>query len=129
MQLMMVPPVSNSLFSTDLQLVIRVEEDRSPELLLEPGLPTPDRHLVLGLVQSVAVSIEELDPESVELAEGTQVALRRGDEITGFGAGVTVVRNVHGHFGALCTVDPKRARRLARLALRWFTGTIRLDVP
>jgi hypothetical protein len=129
MKLFLDPSDSLPLFSMDLQLVIRIEEGRSPELFLEHGISNPDRHLLLGLVQRIAMAVEERDRESVAFANGCTIRLKRAGEAKTFGPGLVIARSDDGTIGAVASVDPSMARRLARLAVRWFTGTIRLDVP
>jgi hypothetical protein len=129
MKLVIDPLPSLSLFSLDAELVIQIEEDRPPEVYVEEGLPRPDRHLLLGIVQSVLVAVEEMDPESVELMSTCTIKLDRAGEVKEFGSGLVIVRAKDGRFGTLIVGDSWLALRLARQGLRWFTGTIRLDIP
>ena len=129
MELLIDPLPSLSMFSLDLELVIRIEEDWPPEIYLEEGLPRPDRHFLLGIAQSVLVAVEEMDPESVELMSTSTIKLYRANEINVFGSGLLIVRVSDGRFGALNRGQSCRGLRLARQGLRWFTGTIRLDIP
>ncbi|MGO9572100.1 MAG: hypothetical protein ACLP5H_31645 [Desulfomonilaceae bacterium] len=129
MRLTIDPLPSVPLFSMDPALVIRIEEDRTPEVYIEEGLPRPDRYLLLGIAQSVLVALEEMDPESVELMSTGTIRLDRANEIKEFGAGLVIVRVRDGRFGALVIGDSRLAVRLARQSVRWFTGTIRLDIP
>jgi hypothetical protein len=129
MKLLIDPLPSLPLFSLDSELVIRIEEDRPPEVYLEEGLPRPDRHFLLGIAQSVLVAVEEMDSESVELMSKCTIKLDRATEVKEFGPGLIIVRIGDGTFGALIVGDSHLARRLARHGVRWFTGTIRLDIP
>jgi hypothetical protein len=129
MKLLIDPLPSLPLFSLDPELLIRIEEDRPPEIYLEEGLPRPDRHFLLGIAQSVLVAVEEMDPESVELMSTCTIKLYRANEINVFGSGLLIVRVSDGRFGALIVGESRRGLRLARQGVRWFTGTIRLDIP
>jgi hypothetical protein len=129
MKLLLDPLPSLPLFSLDPELVIRVEEDRPAEVYIAEGLPRPDRHLLLGIAQTVLVAVEEMDPEIVELTGRCTIRLDRANEIKQFGAGLVIVRVKDGRFGALIVGDARLALRLARQGVRWFTGTIRLDIP
>ena len=95
------------MFSLDPELVIRIEEDRPPEIYLEEGLPRPDRHFLLGIAQSVLVAVEEMDPESVELMSTCTIKLYRANEINVFGSGLLIVRVSDGRFGALIVGDSR----------------------
>jgi hypothetical protein len=129
MKLLIDPSPSLPLFLLEPELVIRIEGDRPPEVYIRAGLPRPDRHLLLGIAQSVLVAVEEMDPESVELMSTSTIKLDTAGEIKEFGAGLVIVRVKDGRFGTLIVGDPHIALRLARQGVRWFTGTIRLDIP
>lgn len=129
MHLLIDPLPSLALFSLDPELVIRVEEDLPPEVYVEKGLPRPDRHLLLGIAQSVLVALEEMDPECVELMNSGTIKLSREGEVKEFGVCLLIVRVRDGRFGVVALADSRMALRLARRALRWFTGTLRLDIP
>jgi hypothetical protein len=125
------PLPSLPVFSEDLQFVIHVGDgDASvPELFLEDGLPRPDRHLLVGMAQSILMALEEADPETVAFLDSCAIRLDRSGETKPLDRGLIVVRSTTGKFGALVTATPREARRLARKAVRWFTGAIRLDIP
>lgn len=129
MKLIANPPPALSFFRMDLQLVILIQEDRPPEVFLNDDMPRPDRHLLLGLVQSLALAVEEKDVEAVAFIGEAAVGLQRGKTLKELPPGLVLARSTSGAFGAVATVDHGEARRLARKAVRWFTGTIRLDVP
>ncbi|MGB6065048.1 MAG: hypothetical protein WBG50_09580 [Desulfomonilaceae bacterium] len=129
MQVLFDPLPSLPLFSLDSELVIRMGEDRPPEIYVEEGLPRPDRHLLLGIAQSVLLALEELDPECVVLMNKCTIKIQRANEEKEFASGLIVVRVKDGRFGAVVVGDSRLAVRLARQCVRWFTGTIRLDVP
>ncbi len=129
MKLIFDPLPSLPLFALDPELVIRIEEDQPAEVYIGEDLPKPDRHLLLGIAQSILVAVEEMDPESVELISRCTVKLDRADEAKEFDPGMIIVRVKDGRFGALIVGDARYALRLARQAVRRFTGTIRLDIP
>jgi hypothetical protein len=125
------PMPTLSAFSEDLQFVIHIGDGDTavPELYLEDGLPRPDRHLLVGMAQSILMAVEEADPETVAFVEPCDIHLERSGETKSLNRGLIVVRSRTGKFGALVTATPREARRLARKAVRWFTGAIRLDIP
>jgi hypothetical protein len=131
MKLSVQPMPSLSAFSEDLQFVIHVGDSDAaiPELYLEEGLPQPDRHLLVGVAQTVLVAVEESDPETVAFLDACAVSLETPRETKPLDRGLIVVRSTTGQFGALVTAAPSAAKRLARKAVRWFTGGIRLDIP
>ncbi len=129
MRLLIDPLPTLPLFSLDPELVIRFAEDLPPEVYVEEGQPRPDRHLLLGIAQSVLVAVEEMDPESVELMGTCAIKLDRANQIKELDAGLVIVKVRNGRIGALVVGDSRLALRLARQAVRWFTGTIRLDIP
>ena len=121
------PPLS--LFQQDLDLVICVEDGLSPEIYVKEGLPKPDRHLLLGLVQTVAVVVGEQDRELVAFMDARSIVLETGAGVRPVKLGLVIARTEDGTFGVLAMQDKRQARVLAREALRWFTGTVRLDIP
>lgn len=123
------PPPSLPVFSRDLELVIVIREDSVPEVFVEPGAPAPDRHLILGLVQSAVVGVEERDPDTVVSKEYRTIRLSQSDRTVDVYAALVVGKALDGRFGVLVSCDWKQARHVGRRALRWFTGTVRLDVP
>lgn len=129
MKLLVSPPPPLPVFSQDLELVILVQEESIPQIFVEEGVPRPDRHLLLGLIQAVSMSVQERDPESVVCTENCAMRLDRSGDLRQLEPGLVIVRSKEGRFGVLAASDHSSARRLARQALRWFTGTIRLDVP
>jgi hypothetical protein len=129
MRLLINPSHELELFDSDLELVICVREETPPEVFLEDGKPRPDRHMLLGIMQTIVIAVEELDRTFVEFAGDCALELIKDGEIRGIDAGLVIVRSVDGGFGAIAIGDPRNARRLARRAERWFTGTIRLDIP
>ncbi|MBI4964341.1 MAG: hypothetical protein HY913_13775 [Desulfomonile tiedjei] len=116
-------------FAEELQLVIRVDEDEAPQTYVPDGSHKPDRHLLLGIVQSINIAVEERDPEVVEFREPCTIRLEGSGDIKTFETGMIIARASEGAIGALVIGDPTTGRRLARKGLRWFTGTIRLDIP
>jgi len=129
MKIVTEPSTSLPGLSEDLQLVIRIAEDEAPEVFLQEGSPKPDRHMLLGIVQSVTVAVEEKDPDIVRFVRPCAIRLERDGDTRVFDSGLVIARSDGGAIAALVMVDPQAGRRLARQALRWFTGTIRLDVP
>ena len=112
-----------------LEMVIEIKEDSIPVVRTCPGKPKPDRHMVLGVVQSLSVAVEERDEESVAFVERRSVRLHAGENIVRIDAPLVMMKSSLGKLGALAFVDPKTARGLARGAVRYFTGTVRLDIP
>jgi hypothetical protein len=129
MRLLINPSHELELFDSDMELVICVREENPPEVFLEDGKPRPDRHMLLGIMQTIVIAVEEIDRTFVEFARDCSLELIKDGEIRGIDAGLVIVRSVDGGFGAIAIGDPRNARRLARRAERWFTGTIRLDIP
>jgi len=129
MRLVVDPSPSLPCFAKDLGVVIEIREDRPPELHVADGLPRPDRHFLLGLVQTVAIAVDEKDAETLSLMDACTVRLERAGEFKELRPGLIVLRTTEGGIGVLAAGGVREARRLARHAVRWFTGTIRLDVP
>ena len=129
MKLLVSPLPQLQLFGSELELVICLREDSPPEVFLEEKKPRPDRHMLLGMMQTIVMAVEEMDPTFVEFAENCSLRLVRNGEERGIDSGLTIVRSVDGRYGAIAEGDPKQVRRLARRAERWFTGAIRLDIP
>lgn len=116
-------------FLEDLYLVILARDGMLPEVSVAEGTPAPDRHLVLGLVQSAVLAIEERDPETVVCKEYRSILLHRSGETKELAHGLVIGTSRDRSFGVLASCDWKEARRVARQTLRWFTGTVRLDIP
>ena len=129
MKLLIDPLPQWSLFSTDLELVIEHRESGIPHVHLGQGVPRPDRHLLLGIVQSIVLAVQERDSESVVIADSMTVRLESSEGARTLETGLVIVRARDGRFGALACGDWQTARARAREALRYFTGTVRLDVP
>lgn len=129
MRLLIDPSPSLAVFSRDLQTVISVEDEKPPEVFVPEDVPRPDRHLLLGLVQAISVAVEERDPESVVFMESCSIRLEKSGHVKDLKASLVVVRGEEGGMAALAVGVPAQARRTARKLVRWFTGTIRLDVP
>ena len=130
MRLTIEPKPSLPQFSSDLDLVIvTTDDDRIPEIFVTEGSPVPDRHMLLGLVQIVSVAVQEQDPESVVRMDICSMRLQRAGEEKDISPGLAIVRTEEGQFAVLGVGDLSTMKRLTRNALRWFTGTIRLDVP
>jgi hypothetical protein len=129
MKLMIEPQPLLAVFGEDLELVIQIGDDQLPEIYVKAGLPKPDRHLMLGIIQGAAMAVAEADAELVTFMDPVSLELDTGGGTKKLSAGLVVVRAEDGSLGILATEDRTRARALARQAVRWFTGTIRLDVP
>ena len=129
MRIVTEPPVSLPVFPEQLELVIRIGEDETPQVYVRDGCPKPDRHLLLGIAQSVDVAVEERDPDMVRFTPRCTVSLEGTGDAKIFDSGLILARDSKGAIGVLVIGDPPAGRRLARHGLRWFTGTVRLDVP
>lgn len=129
MRLIVDPTPALALFQQDLGLIICVRDGLAPEIHVKGGLPKPDRHLLLGLMQTVAVAVGEMDRELVDFVETRSIVLDSDAGSMALLPGLVIARSTNGEFGVLAPQDTRQARVLARQALRWFTGTIRLDVP
>ncbi len=129
MKLHIDPAPNLVLLSDSLEIVLEVKDDSFPEIYLQEGLSRPDRHFLLSMVQILAVAIEEKDAECVEFAESRSIRLERENETIDVDTRLLMVRTEKGRTGALAMGDPRNARRTARNAVRYLTGTIRLDVP
>ncbi|MGD9819238.1 MAG: hypothetical protein AB7V04_11140, partial [Desulfomonilaceae bacterium] len=75
MKLRITPEINNPLLKKDLQLVITMEQDGHFEVYIPKSRVKPDRHLLLGIAQSMAFQIEEKDPETVVFAKDATVQL------------------------------------------------------
>jgi hypothetical protein len=120
---------SLALFTKELELVVTVDESAIPEIYPREGQPMPDRHFLLGLVQTAGVLLEERDPESVAVLKQCSIRLERGETVISLDSAFVIVRPVDGRLGVLAVGDWQTARRLARKAVRHFTTAIRIDVP
>jgi len=129
MRLLIDPPVSLVQLNQDLELLMLIRDERMPEIFVAEGVPHPDRHLLLGIVQTVAVRVEEKDPDSVLFSKDCSVILERGTESRPVQADLIIARSLAGAVGALVNADHADGRRMCRRAVRWFMGTIRLDIP
>ena len=129
MKLIIDRPTGLSLFSSDLDVVIALENSGIPEIFVAKDLPRPDRHLLLGMVQVVAVAVQENDPETFSRLDSASVELQSSAQSGSLTAPLIVARARDGAFGALGIGDLQSVRTVARKAVRYFTGTIRLDIP
>jgi hypothetical protein len=117
-----------SLFSKPMELLIVFSRDAIPEILVEPGRPKPDRHLLLGLAQMSALAVEEDDQTIFECLQDP-ISMRLSESQRQLSPDIIVARNEDSEIGVLTAVDKVESRRIARELLRYMTGTIRLDVP
>ncbi|AFM25242.1 hypothetical protein [Desulfomonile tiedjei] len=129
MRLTISPNPDFALLDMELDLVIALYEERSPEIFLQSGTPRPDRHFLLGMAQTIVVAVEESDKDSVLFLESGAAELQDSGELRTLHSSLLIVRSIEGRFSAIVFGDPRQARRLARRAERWFTGTVRLDIP
>jgi hypothetical protein len=129
MRLKISPKPGLALLDTELDLVIALYEERNPEILLHDGIAHPDRHFLLGMAQTIVVAVEESDKDSVLFLESGAAELEKSGELRILDSNLLIVRSIDGRFSAIAFGDPHQARRLARRAERWFTGTVRLDIP
>jgi len=129
MRLLIVPPAPIALLAGELGLVIEVPEAGIPTLYVPRGVPQPDRHLVVGLIQSVAVAVSEDDKDSVAIVDRCSVHLELNGQIKELDPSFIVARDDRAAFGVLIAGTREEARRRTRQAVRYFMGTIRMDVP
>lgn len=129
MRLVTEPPALLPALLDELQLVIRIKENKPPQIYVREGFPKPDRHLLLGIVQTVNVAVEERDSDMVWFTPRCTVRLEGSGDTKIFDSGLILARDSKGAIGAFVIGDLPAGRRLARQGVRWFTGTIRLDVP
>lgn len=129
MKLTIQPDPKLDIFRDNLELAICVRENQTPEILIEEGLPRPDRHLLLGIVQAITIAAEENDEEMLEVSDNCTVAVHFAGEKKFAEQVLVIVRSQNGRFAAFFNGDRRTAKSFAKKALRWFTGTIRLDIP
>ncbi|MDD3472422.1 MAG: hypothetical protein PHS86_06540 [Syntrophaceae bacterium] len=130
MKLRITPEINNPLLKKDLQLVITMEQDGHFEVYIPKSSVKPDRHLLLGIAQSMAFQIEEKDPETVVFAKDAIVQLDADGSVQEISSSLIMVRTLdEGAIAALVRTDSSSGKRLARQVVRALTGTIRLDVP
>lgn len=129
MRLVVQPPVALPALRDDLELVVTCGLEGPPEVFTPPGVPRPDRHFLLGVAESIAFAIREMDPEVVARAQGCRVTLDAEGTVKKLDPDLVVVRTLDGRLGALVVGSSVDARRLARNVVRSFTATLRLDVP
>jgi hypothetical protein len=112
------------------QIAIALNDSIPPELLFAKNFPRPDRHLLLGLVQNVTFAVEEMDLDIVTLVKRCAVSAEQNGTIISFGeVGLLIIKDESGKISAIVSQSKVEGRRIARQALRYFTGTIRLDIP
>ncbi len=129
MRLRIDPPPPLEIFNQRLDLVICTKGGALPEVYTSENSPKPDRHFLLGIVQTALVAIEEADPESVVFMDTNSLTLETSNELIPLDCKLLIARAAAGGFAVLTGTDQALARRLAREAARKFTGTIRLDIP
>jgi hypothetical protein len=123
------PPPPLEVFGQQLELVICVKDGPIPGVYTTETSAKPDRHFLLGVVQTALIAIEESDPESVVFMDTKALTLERSNELIPLDCELVIARSVAGAFAVLTGSDKALARRLAREAARRLTGTIRLDIP
>ena len=129
MKLHIDPPPSLEIFRQKLELVVCIKEGDLPGVYAIETSAKPDRHFLLGIVQTALIAIEEADPESTAFMDTNSLTLERSNELIPLNCQLIIVRSAAGAFAALTGTDKALARRLAREAARRFTGTVRLDIP
>ena len=129
MKLHVDPPPALDLFGQDLDLVICVTETSLPVVYTAENSANPDRHFLLGVVQTALIAMEELDPDTVAFIGTSLLTLEKEDDLIHLNCQLIIIRSITGGFAVLTRTDPALARRLIREAARRFTGLIRLDVP
>lgn len=123
------PPVPLPCFDENLLFVVSLVDESAPELILEENVPKPDRHLLLGMAQNILMALDEMDPDLVAALTPKSVVLHYAGKTKELKPGLIIARAENGQYGAVVVEDPTLARALARQAVRWFMGGIRLDVP
>jgi hypothetical protein len=129
MKLHIDPPLALDLLGQDLDLVICVTETTLPVVYTAENSANPDRHFLLGVVQTALIAIEELDPDTVAFINSSLLTLEKNDELIRLNCQLIIIRSKTGGFAVLTRTDQTLARRLIREAARRFTGLIRLDIP
>jgi hypothetical protein len=129
MKLHVDPPPALDLFGQDLDLVICATETSLPVVYTAENSANPDRHFLLGVVQTALIAMEELDPDTVAFISTSLLTLEKEDDLIDLNCQLIIIRSITGGFAVLTRTDPALARRLIREAARRFTGLIRLDVP
>ena len=129
MRLFIDPPARLTVFDKELHLVISASEKGPPEIFVKKGLAQPDRHFLLGVVQAAAMAVEERDREFTAFMEAASLTLENAGSVKELSNGLIIAWSEDGSIGGLAVPDPGSARRLARELVRWFTGSIRLDIP
>ena len=129
MKLVIDPEPKLELFSQDLELVIHIVDGAIPEVYKPKNAPSPDRHLMVGLAQMAEMAVSERDPETFTLLETGVIKLINLDIETDLIPTFFIARSETGKLGILAFGDRSDARKRAREAVRYFTGTIRLDIP
>ena len=129
MKLHIDPPLALDLLGQDLDLVICVTETTLPVVYTAENSANPDRHFLLGVVQTALIAVEELDPETVAFINSSALTLEKSDELIPLNCQLIIIRSNTGGFAVLTRTDQSLARRLIREAARRFTGLIRLDIP
>jgi len=123
------PPPPLEVFGQRLELVICIKEAAPPVVHTIENSAKPDRHFLLGIVQTALIAIEESDPESAVFMDTNSLTLERSNELIQLDCELIIARGASGAFAVLTGTDKASARRLAREAARRLTGTIRLDIP
>lgn len=123
------PPPPLEVFGQQLELVICIKEGTIPVVHTIENSAKPDRHFLLGVVQTALITIEESDPESAVFMDTKSLTLERTNELIPLDCELIIARSAAGSLAVLTGTDKASARRLAREAARRLTGTIRLDIP
>ena len=129
MRMFIEPQPSNNSIPSEVKLVINISDSKPPELFWDVSCHLPDRHWLLGISQTVCFAVEEMDRDTVVLMKECSITLEHDEVSRPLYGGLIIVQGFDGKVLSLVIGDASDGRRLARQAVRWFTGGIRLDVP
>ncbi len=128
MRLTINTPIDSDFFTHKLQVVIAATKDGTPGIFFSDNLPKPDRHLLLGMAQSVLFAVQESDADIVIFADSCEVVLH-SNGLHSLNPDLLIARDEFGEYKVIAVNPKQQAKKVAGQMLRWFTGTIRLDVP
>ena len=129
MRLLLKPIPELEVFKHELELVIQFVDGALPDVYWPEGMPRPDKHLLLGVIQTASMAVSEQDKEAFVLTPACQVILMRDNAEKLLSSDLVIVRSEEGKLGVLAIGDMPTARRRIREVVRYFTGTVRLDIP
>ncbi len=130
MKLHVDPPPALDVLQQELDLVVCIREGEFPDVHTTENSPKPDRHFLLGVLQTAMIAVAEMDPETVVLIDTQSLTLERNNELTPLNCQlIIIISKTRTAFAVLTGTDKTLAKRLIGDAARRFTGTIRLDIP